>query len=281
MPKHSTIAIDEKAIWELIALICGTILSDCPQKMVCLSGSTPASLIYMSEAVTPDFEVADLVNPKVEINIPKGSINEFPLQRYEGQIVLVQDDSGLEAALQSIAAESILGFDTESRPVFRRGQSYPPALLQLAGAQCVWLFQLKKLKMPEALFAVLSDTQTIKVGVAIRDDIRKLQEIRKFEAGGFVEIADFTQKAGIVNTGLRSLAAIFLKFRISKGAQVSNWSRSELSPSQIQYAATDAWVSRELFLKLREVGLAPEHPVSLHSTQKPRKPRQSRPKAVS
>ena len=101
---------------------------------------------------------------------------------------------------------------------------------------------------------MLSDPKIIKAGVAIHDDIRKLVELDTFKPAGIVEISDITQKLGIINTGLRSLAAIFLKRRISKGAQITNWNRKQLSETQIKYAATDAWISRELYICLSKLG---------------------------
>ncbi|MCD8483345.1 MAG: 3'-5' exonuclease domain-containing protein 2 [Verrucomicrobia bacterium] len=191
-----------------------------------------------------------------EISISKQEVNELPLQRYEGKIVLVADDAVMLEAVAELEREDFLGFDTESRPTFRRGQNFPPSLLQLAGSQCVYLFQLQALTDLEPLFALLSSETPVKAGVAIRDDIKKLQEVREFEPGGFVEIADISQKLGLVNTGLRSLAGLLLGFRISKGAQVSNWAKRNLTPAQIHYAATDAWVSRMLYHTLTY-----EHPL--------------------
>lgn len=164
----------------------------------------------------------------------------------------------MSVAVAELRREKILGFDTETRPSFRRGKSYPPALLQLGGAEKVYLFQLLKLEDPTPALDILADPNIIKVGVAIRDDVRKLRERQDFRPGGFIELADITHKRDIVNTGLRSLAAIFLGVRISKGAQVSNWSRDHLSDAQTVYAATDAWISREIYMRLRELGLADE-----------------------
>jgi len=187
--------------------------------------------------------------------ISKEVINELPLSRYDGPIVLVKTPGEMHVAVSELKKEKILGFDTETRPSFRPGKSYPPALLQLGGAEKVYLFQLQKLEDLSPVLEVLSDPDIIKVGVAIRDDVRKLRELRDFFPAGFVELAEITHKADIVNTGLRSLAGIFLGVRISKGAQVSNWSRDNLTDAQTVYAATDAWISREIFMRLQERGM--------------------------
>ena len=187
--------------------------------------------------------------------ISKEEVNHLPLIRYEGKIVLVSDDAALRDAVQRLTGESVLGFDTESRPAFRKGESYPPSLVQLAGQDCVYLFQLNRLTDLSPLWDILGSADTLKVGVAIRDDIRKLQEIRPLQESGFVEISDITRRHEITNTGLRSLCAIFLGHRISKGSQVSNWARRELTHSQVVYAATDAWASLEIYRRLCERGL--------------------------
>lgn len=190
-----------------------------------------------------------------DLTIDKEKLNDLPLFRFEGPIRVIQADKDVEAAVADLERETILGFDTETRPAFRKGQNYPPALLQLAGHREVYLFQLLKLKNLDPIHRLLANPQIVKTGVAIRDDIRKLREHYEFDAAGFVELSEATQRAGIVNTGLRSLAGILLGIRISKGAQVSNWSRADLSTSQVQYAATDAWVSRCLYEQLHKAGL--------------------------
>jgi ribonuclease D len=187
--------------------------------------------------------------------ISKEVINELPLSRYDGPIALVSTPGEMNVAVSELKREKILGFDTETRPSFRRGKSYPPALLQLGGADKVYLFQLLKLGDISPALEILSDPSIVKVGVAIRDDVRKLRERQDFKPAGFLELADITHKLDIVNTGLRSLAAIFLSVRISKGAQVSNWSRDHLSDAQTVYAATDAWISREIYMRLIQLGL--------------------------
>jgi ribonuclease D len=183
--------------------------------------------------------------------ISKEEINELPIRTFPGTIRLVQTHEELEKAIPPLRRETILGFDTETKPTFRKGVVHNPALLQLATGRTVYLIRLNLLERCDELLPILSSPNCLKVGVAVRDDIIGLQKISPFEASGFVDIATLGKNLGIQTIGLRSLTAIFLKFRISKKAQVSNWARRELSSSQVHYAATDAWVSRKIFLKLR------------------------------
>ena len=75
--------------------------------------------------------------------------------------------------------------------------------------------------------------------------------MHKFMPKGCIEIGHMANNLGIINTGIRSLAGILLQFRISKNMRVSNWEKGELSKNQINYAATDAWVSRKIYLALK------------------------------
>ena len=182
--------------------------------------------------------------------LSKAEINEFPLARYEGNIQLVRDEKQLSRAVDELKKETLLGFDTETRPTFRKGEHHLPALLQLGGENSVYIFQLKQLGFPKPLISILEDTKIIKAGVSIDYDLRELQLLADFEPDGFVDLGDVAKEIGIQNHGLRGLSAAVLGFRISKGASTSNWEKRELSHSQTKYAATDAWVGRELYKKL-------------------------------
>ena len=189
-----------------------------------------------------------------QIRLNKEFINQLPLRSYEGSIVIVDSDEKVPGAIETLEQERVLGFDTESRPTFKKGQSFPPSLLQLGSSEAVYLFQLNKLNNCQPIQRLLGRSDTSKVGIAVHDDIRKLQELMEFEALSFIDLSKFTRQRGIVNTGLRNLVALFLGFRISKAAQVTNWSHSQLTESQIKYAATDAWVSLLLYRHLEELG---------------------------
>lgn len=166
---------------------------------------------------------------------------------------MVTTNHAEKLAVEQLSRESVLGFDTESRPSFKKGESYPPSLVQLASSDAVYLFQLNRTQSIEKLIPIFSNPAIRKVGVALHDDIKKLDEFSHFEPAGFEDVSDVTKRLGITNTGLRSLVGMFLKQRISKGAQVSNWARKALNQNQLIYAATDAWMSRALYLHLEQL----------------------------
>ncbi|OGQ86435.1 MAG: hypothetical protein A2512_13585 [Deltaproteobacteria bacterium RIFOXYD12_FULL_56_24] len=183
----------------------------------------------------------------------KEEINACPVRRWEGVIHVVRTAEELSRAVRALAEESILGFDTETRPAYHKGESYLPSLLQLAGEKEVFLFQLKHLGLPEPLREILANPKVVKAGVSLAYDLQELHKLAPFRPAGFVDLGSLAKEAEIKNHGLRGLAAVLLCFRIAKGAQTSNWARDVLDPAQIRYAATDAWVGRELYLKLRAV----------------------------
>ncbi len=185
----------------------------------------------------------------------KDQINALPMWSYTGKVHLLENENQAQAAAQKISQQTIVGFDTETRPAFRKGQKFEPALLQLATDQAVYLFQLKKTGLPAGLLAVLEDRSIVKAGVATRDDIRELQMIQEFQPGGFVDLSEISHRNNLHNHGLRPLSAALLGIRISKKARQSNWANNNLSQAQICYASTDAWLSRELYLKMQNMGL--------------------------
>lgn len=186
----------------------------------------------------------------------KEEINACPIQRWEGAVRVVRTAVEVSRAVSALAEETILGFDTETRPAYQKGESYLPSLLQLAGENEVFLFQLKHLGLPGPLREILADPKVVKAGVSLAYDLQELHKLAQFRPAGFVDLGRLAKEAEIKNHGLRGLAAVLLGFRIAKGAQTSNWARDVLDPTQIRYAATDAWVGRELYLKLRPAGEA-------------------------
>lgn len=188
--------------------------------------------------------------PDYAIALTREDINTLPIDRYEGPVQLIGLEDDPTPACETLARESILGFDTETRPSFRKGEHYLPSLIQLASAELVYLFQIKR-SIPLPLKQLLGRTDVLKAGVSLDYDIKQLKALDDFEPGGFVGLEPLAKKLRIKNQGLRGLAAALFGFRISKKAQCSNWSRTQLTEAQITYAATDAWISRRLYVELQ------------------------------
>lgn len=181
--------------------------------------------------------------------ISKDELNTLPLIRWNGRIEVLNTIEEMEAVVDALVDKTLLGFDVETRPSFKKGEYHPPALVQIGDTDCVYLFRICKTGTLAPLLPILESAKILKTGVAIKDDVKELKTMEAFESAGFTEVTEVTQKLGYESRGLRALAGLFLKGRISKAAQVSNWEREELSQKQIHYAATDAWISRELYCR--------------------------------
>ena len=190
--------------------------------------------------------------------ISRAQVNELPIRRYEGEVLLVESPEDLERAMADIRGESALGFDTETRPAFRKGESHLPALAQLATARAVYLFRLQHQDFGGAIAEILSSQRIVKAGVGLAHDLRELQRLFASQPASVVDLGAAAKRRGVRQTGLRNLAGLFLGFRIPKGTKTSNWAARRLSPQQIAYAATDAWACRELYLEFRRLGLVDE-----------------------
>ncbi|HSR50740.1 MAG TPA: 3'-5' exonuclease [Acidobacteriota bacterium] len=182
-------------------------------------------------------------------------INALPLRRFPGPIHVISNQSHARQILQEVRGSSLLGFDTETRPAFKKGTYFPPSLLQLATESEVFLFQIGQLGLLKGLRDLLADPDVLKVGVGLDYDVRELRKLARFKPAAFLDLADQARTNGLKRVSLRTLTATFLGFRISKGAKCSNWAVSDLKKSQIKYAATDAWVSREIYLFMAGRGM--------------------------
>lgn len=179
--------------------------------------------------------------------ITKEELNELPLGFFEGEIVVINNKRSVKKAVKYLENFPFLGFDTETRPSFKKGQINKVALLQLSTNERAYIFRIIDFELPESMLKLLSNPKILKVGAAIRDDIKTLQINKNFKPAGFVELQDEAQMLGIKNFSLKNMSAIVLGIRISKAQQLSNWEAPELSEAQLRYAATDAWISYKIF----------------------------------
>ena len=180
-------------------------------------------------------------------SITKEELTNMPLRRFNGKIVVVDNLEKLNAAVNFLSSQRVIGFDTETKPAFKKGVFNEVALLQLSTKNHAFLFRLNRIGLPDEVCGILSDPTIIKPGVAIHDDIKALNHLKKFQPAGFVELQDNAKEMGINDFSLKKLAAITCGFRISKGQQLSNWEADTLTGAQQIYAATDAWAALEIF----------------------------------
>ncbi|MDZ4714283.1 MAG: 3'-5' exonuclease [Cytophagales bacterium] len=183
--------------------------------------------------------------------ISNEELNELPLGAFSGKIEVIGNEDKIGEALEEISQYDRVGFDTETKPVFVRGHHNKVALLQIAVPEKVFLIQLKETGITNEIKLFLQNPRIEKVGVAIRDDLKALQLLKRFRPEGFVELTTLTRAAGYEVESVKKLTALFLGFRISKSAQTSNWEAPQLDPRQLTYAATDAWVCLQIYDLIR------------------------------
>jgi ribonuclease D len=209
--------------------------------------------------------------------ISRAELMALPILHYTGAIFLAETEGDLDHALTVIRRERVVGLDTETKPTFRKGQSHLPSLVQIATQGTVFLFQIQRLDCSSVVAPVLSAHQTIKAGIGLDRDLIELKKIFPFEAANIFDLGRVAESNNIGQTGVRNLAGMFLGGRITKGAQTSNWAQPKLSASQLRYAATDAWVCRELYLRFEELGLRAKAPAPGESPQPKHPARATRP----
>jgi ribonuclease D len=191
-----------------------------------------------------------MMNNTYRENITIEEIKELDLKWFEGEIFLIDSIEKFYSVLPRLKKSKLLGFDTETKPSFKKGRKNKVSLIQLADDKTAFLIRINKIGIPEKIAEILSDPGIVKCGVAIHDDIKVLSGIRKFNPEGFVDLQPFVKNYGIDSSGLKKLAAIVLGFRISKRQQVTDWDSDILSEAQLVYAATDAWVCYQIYKKL-------------------------------
>jgi ribonuclease D len=189
--------------------------------------------------------------------ITQEEINSFPLGVFSGNIHLITDADEAEKCAKELLGQTLIGFDTESRPSFKKGEHFPISLIQLATDTDAYLFRLKRTGLTPSMRKLFSDEAVTKIGVGLQQDLTEMRN-KKIECAGFADLEKIAASHKFKQRGIRALAAHFMGIRISKSSQKSNWSRDSLTPAQIRYAATDAWVSLMIYLEMDKRGFLKE-----------------------
>lgn len=185
---------------------------------------------------------------------------QLPAIEFGGEIRIIDQERDIAEACKVLAAEPVIGFDTETRPSFRPGVTFRVSLLQLSTPKVCYLFRLNKIPLAKPILQLLENREVLKIGADVAGDLRSLRQIRHFRDGGFVDLQAIAPRWGIGEKSLRKLSAIVLGQRVSKAQRLSNWEATTLTDKQLIYAATDAWVCIRIYERLLRTPQKPLRP---------------------
>lgn len=185
--------------------------------------------------------------------IEKSTISTLPPCDITGEIIVIDRPEDVAAAIDDLKQCPLIGFDTETRPSFRRGESNTISLLQLATDRRAYLFRLKKIGHNQQLKELLESEEHMKVGLSVHDDFHSLNRWMPCRPKNFIELQKYVKAFGIEEMSLQKIYAIVFNQKISKRQQLSNWEAEELTPAQQQYAAIDAWACRNIYYRLQSI----------------------------
>ncbi len=179
--------------------------------------------------------------------LSKEYINTLPIIKFAGKVVMVDQDEDINTVAQKLQKENYVGFDTESRPSFTKGITYPISLIQIATADVAYLFRSNNNEFSGLLWNFLADKDILKIGIGLNGDMEKLKQFDRFYPGSFVDLSKLASDKGIIQVGARALTARYLNKRLVKTAQRTNWAVPHLTDKQKVYAATDAWICLKIY----------------------------------
>lgn len=194
----------------------------------------------------------------MEVSISKLQLAALPAAQFQGTITVVDSLESVEYAVTRLRESDLIGFDTETRPSFKKGQIFHVALLQLSSDTECFLFRLNKIGLPEPLKLLLEDSRVTKIGLSLHDDFRNLRKKYDFEPDGFIELQQYVTQWHIADKSLSKLFGILFGKRISKSQRLSNWEAEQLAESQQNYAALDAQACIKIYRHLNAGLFNPE-----------------------
>jgi len=178
---------------------------------------------------------------------------KLPRGQYRGKITVIENSQQIDYIVNNLMKNEVLGFDTETKPSFKKGPRNKVSLVQLCSSDGVYLIRINKTGFHSALVKLFENESVLKIGIGLRDDLQGLRKLKQFTANGFMDLQAFSKKLGLNSLSLKGLAAELLNLRISKRQRLSNWEADKLTYSQINYAATDAWIALCIYDKMRQL----------------------------
>lgn len=179
--------------------------------------------------------------------ISKEQIAHYPVEEFDKRIIVVNTVEDVVKAITYLLNFQNVGFDTETRPSFKKGQIHKVALMQLATEEVCFLIRLNKTGIPPALKEFLVSDRILKIGLSLRDDFGAMRKRADIDPANFLDLQSFVGKYGIEDASLQKIYAILFRKKISKGQRLTNWEAETLSDSQQKYAALDAWACLKIY----------------------------------
>lgn len=184
--------------------------------------------------------------------IKKEDIALLPIEEFTGRIIVIDTEADAEKAVAYLNQFDAVGFDTETRPSFKKGQRYKISLMQISTDEACFLFRLNRINIPEALEEFLANGNVLKIGLSLRDDFGAIQKRTDIKPKNFIDLQNFVKPYGIEDASLQKIYAIVFQKKISKGQRLTNWEADVLTEAQKKYAALDAWACLKLYNHLKE-----------------------------
>lgn len=198
-------------------------------------------------------------NDNFVVTISKEQLNTLPVERFGGKIIVVSSDETADKAVHYLRNAGEIGFDTETKPSFRKGIINDVALLQLSTLDRCYLVRLSKIgHIPKSVKKLLEDENVLKIGLSIKDDFLNLGRTDRIEPKGFIDLQDYVKDFKIKDNSLTKIYSLNFGKRIAKSQQLSNWEASSLSEAQKNYAALDAAACLAIYSNLRDGNFIPE-----------------------
>ena len=184
--------------------------------------------------------------------ITKDEIAQLAIEEFPGRIIVIDTQDAVDKAIKYLSLFPLIGFDTETRPSFKKGMRYKVALMQLSTDEACFLFRLNRIGFPKSLKQFLTSKEHVKIGLSLRDDFCAIRRSADLQLENFIDLQQIVGNYGIEDSSLQKIYAILFNKRITKGQQLSNWEADVLSEPQKKYAALDAWACLKIYNRLNE-----------------------------
>ena len=185
-------------------------------------------------------------------SISKEEISLLEIEEFKGRIIVIDTEKDADKAVTYLSGFEAVGFDTETRPSFKKGTRYKISLMQISTDEACFLFRLNRIGIPQPLEDFLVNDKILKIGLSLRDDFGAMRKRTDIKPANFLDLQSYVGQFGIEDASLQKIYAILFDKKISKGQRLSNWEADVLTEQQKKYAALDAWACLKIYNQLNQ-----------------------------